>query len=96
MESKSILYIAVGSRNNKPRCPSHRRRVLAKIAYKDWKQTKIEEQRLKKKREAMERRQGMFNDDSQMHHRRMARHSSARGLGSENSSRYINTEHKRN
>lgn len=32
------------------------RRVLAKIAYKDWKQTKVEEEKLRKKKEQMERR----------------------------------------
>ena len=32
------------------------RRVLAKIAYKDWKQTKAEEDKLRKKKEQMERR----------------------------------------
>ena len=37
------------------------RRVLAKIAYKDWKQTKAEETKLKAKRERIERRQGMFD-----------------------------------
>tara|TARA_B110000503_G_C6839133_1_gene286071 strand:+ start:204 stop:416 length:213 start_codon:yes stop_codon:yes gene_type:complete len=37
------------------------RRVLAKIAYKDWRQTKMEEQMLKKKQEQIMRRQGMFD-----------------------------------
>ena len=32
------------------------RRVLAKIAYKDWKQTKMEEEKLRKKKEMIERR----------------------------------------
>ena len=32
------------------------RRVLAKIAYKDWKQTKAEEEKLRLKRERIERR----------------------------------------
>lgn len=79
------------------------RRVLAKIAYKDWKQTKMEEEKLMKKKKQIERRQGMF--DSQNHNFsrmsggpkvRMQRHSSARGLQSDTSSRYINTDHKRN
>ena len=32
------------------------REVLAKIAYKDWKQTKLEEEKLRKKKELIERR----------------------------------------
>lgn len=32
------------------------RRVLAKIAYKDWKQTKLEEEKLKLKKEQIQRR----------------------------------------
>lgn len=71
---------------------------MARIAYKDWKQTKAEEEKLHKKREQIQRRQGLF--DSKQHGRgppRKARMSSARGgLVSDNSSRYINTEHKRN
>ena len=78
------------------------RRVLAKIAYKDWKQTKMEEEKLMKKKKQIERRQGMFdsqNNFSRMSggpRTRMQRHSSARGLQSDTSSRYINTDHKRN
>lgn len=75
------------------------RRVMARIAYKDWKQTKLEEEKLRKKREQIQRRQGLF--DSRAYGRagtaKPGRTFSARGgLGSENSSRYINTEHKRN
>ena len=62
------------------------RRVLAKIAYKDWKQTKQEEYKLKAKQEMIERRQGMYNQQQK----------GMRRVGSESSSRYINTEHKRN
>lgn len=32
------------------------RRVMARIAYKDWKQTKLEEEKLRKKREQIQRR----------------------------------------
>lgn len=73
------------------------RRVMARIAYKDWKQTKTEEDKLRKKREQIQRRQGLF--DSRAYGRSGAgkgRAYSARGgMASENSSRYINTEHKR-
>ena len=55
-----------------------------------------------KKKKQIERRQGMFdsqNNFSRMSggpRTRMQRHSSARGLQSDTSSRYINTDHKRN
>ena len=42
------------------------RRVLAKIAYKDWKQTKMEEEKLQKKKEAIARRQGLFDSKNGM------------------------------
>ena len=78
-------------------------RVQADIAYKDWCQQKAEETKLRKKKEQLQRRQGMFDDrssrggyNSSRRPRKMVRHSSARGYGSENSSRYINTDHKRN
>lgn len=76
------------------------REVLAKIAYKDWKQTKGEEEKLRKKREQIERRQGLFDSKSfrqKPTRPKMTRHSSARGFApSQNSSRYINTDQKRN
>ena len=76
------------------------RRALAKIAYKDWKQTKAEELKLKMKQEQIERRQGMHNELNSRrgygNARKFPRNSSAAGLASNNSSRYINTEHKRN
>ena len=86
------------------------RRVMAKIAYKDWKQTKMEEEKLKKKREKMQRRQGMFDPPrgpgvsasvsnfraNSRNKRKFDRHNSARAIQpSEMSSRYINTDQKR-
>ena len=70
---------------------------MARIAYKDWKQTKQEEDKLRKKRELIQRRQGLF--DSKAYGRgtkKPTRNFSARngGLRSENSSRYINTDQK--
>ena len=62
----------------------------------------MEEEKLLKKKKQIERRQGMFdshNNFSRMSggpRTRMQRHSSARGLQSDTSSRYINTDHKRN
>jgi hypothetical protein len=37
------------------------KRVLAKIAYKDWKQNKVEEDKLRKKKQQIERRQNLFD-----------------------------------
>lgn len=71
------------------------RRVMARIAYKDWKQTKVEEEKLRKKRELIQRRQGLFDSKTYGRGAKAGRTFSARGgLRSENSSRYINTEQK--
>ena len=63
----------------------------------------MEEEKLMKKKKQIERRQGMFDSNNHNFSRmsggpkvRMQRHSSARGLQSDTSSRYINTDHKRN
>ena len=37
------------------------RKVMSKIAFKDWSQTKKEEEKLRKKRELIQRRQGIFD-----------------------------------
>lgn len=72
------------------------RRVLAKIAYKDWMQTKVEEDKLKKKKERMVRKQQMLEYGKPGYNKyRYGSARSGRRLESENSSRYINTAHKR-
>lgn len=66
------------------------RRVEAKIAYRDWKQNKAAEEKLRLRQERIMRKQGMFDS-------KYGRANSARGggRGSEMSSHYINTDHKR-
>lgn len=71
------------------------RRVMARIAYKDWRQTKQEEDKLRKKRELIQRRQGLFDSRTYGRAAKAGRTFSARGgLRSETSSRYINTDQK--
>ncbi len=53
---------------------------MAKIAFKDWAQTKKEEEKLRKKREMILRRQGIY-DSKLMKMQKTRRINSARGGG---------------
>lgn len=73
------------------------RRVEAKIAYRDWKQNKAAEEKLRIRQERIMRKQGKYKRFNQigMYDSKYGRMNSARGRGSEMSSHYINTDHKR-
>jgi hypothetical protein len=58
---KRILKQEKKIREEETRREKAHKKVMAKIAYKDWRQTKTEEAKLKKKQEKLMLREGLYD-----------------------------------